>query len=1137
MVMKINSEIRKVEYVGVGQRSYDFDHLWQFSLGDAPGFFETAFDDSSWQDIDLPHDYSISRPYCEAGEAQSAYKLGGVGLYRKKFIVGEAKRYILYFDGIYCDSDFYINGKYLGSHHHGYTPIAFDISSYLYIDKPNTLAIRVDNPVPTSRWYSGSGIYRSAKLIITEDLAFDLYGLRIDTSNLEDRDSEVSIKISSKIINKSPIRREFTISHDLYFEDKLIKSYESDKLIIDNNITKKFIREFKISYPKLWDVDNPNLYRLVSSIKEKDKVLDTIQTPYGFRYYKFDKDTGFSLNGENMKLKAVCLHHDNGALGARDFYRASERKLNILKDMGTNAIRVTHNPASRKFIDLTNRLGFLLIEEIFDGWILDKNNDYNDYSRFFDKKIGQSQLMFSSEDMTWAQYDLRETLKRDYNDPSIIAYSLGNEILCGTNQAKRSIYPNILEDLLTFSKQIDKNRILTLGDNSLRDGYDPIFVKMEDYLTKEGAIVGLNYCNGAKYDKIHKDHPDWILWQSESVSSVNSRATYDRIDGDLSEDMRLTSFDKSTVGWGDYASEAWYDVIKRDFVAGEAVWTGFDYLGEPTPYNGITRGYFYGSPAPRSSFFGIIDLAGFAKDSYYFYRSQWNDKDITTHILPSYNKEDMEKIGGDIPITVYTNAHQVELIFIDEKGKEKSLGKQSLEEIKTKAGHTYRKVCGKKGYESLFMTWEIPFKEGSIKAISYDNDGHVIKNTIGRNFITSIKDAPRLSLSPYYENMGDGYDNINFISIDIVDTRGDILDSRDDEIHIEVSPNAEILALDNGLQSDFSDFLTDHKKAYGGRLLLVVRALKSGPIEITAKNKDLGETRINLENSFKRKIGTYDKVEGPSLLKNKILNNLKDRSYRLEALNLTKNIYPYEDLILPKQTSLIDNKCQILPTGSKVFYDNFSIDELWEKGELNIRAHVEDFNLKLPLTLKLKVIEETYKKGAYIEDFALGKRLEEGEIVYYFDTQQLIGDIEILSQDQAYRFFISEDDSSYREIFYKNKMTLEEKTIYEFNQFKATFIKIVGDMSKIDNLKIRSIKLTSTVSETTDLSSIRINGKELRKDLLEEDFIEIKEVINDYQIEEKDGAIATSIRSEKDLYIFIISENMKNIRKITIKGR
>ena len=1086
-----------IEKIDTKNRLYKLDKNWRFCLGNNPGFHKAFFDDSSWDIINIPHDYSIDREYSKAGEAQSAYKLGGVGLYRKSFFIEKPKRAILSFDGIYCDSEIYLNGKKLADHHHGYAPFKIDISDYLYFDRENILAVKTDNPVPTSRWYTGSGIFRDVELILTNDTFFE--NIKISDFGLEKRENDISLKIKANISNKSQREEKVNVIYNIYYKDKLVKNYKKRNLILNPVENTEIISKFPIKYPILWHPDRPNLYKIESIIEKNNQILDKITTDYGFRYLEASCNTGLKLNNKPIKLKAVCLHHDQGSLGARDYYRSILRQVLIMKDMGANAIRVTHNPASKNLIDIANKYGILLIEEIFDGWIMDKNNNYNDYSKFFDQNIGKSKLSNSKEEMTWAEYDLKETLKRDYNAPSIIAYSLGNELMCGTNQAKRKKYPILAKNLIKRAKEIDEERFLTIGDNSLRDGYDPILVKIDDEIMKNKGFVGLNYCNGEKYDRIHKDNPSWILWQSESASSVNSRACYDRLYDDLRDDFRLTSFDKSKVAWGDYASRAWYDVIKRDFIFGEAVWTGFDYLGEPTPYNSIERGFPYGADAPRSSYFGIVDTAGFPKDSYYFYRSQWNYTDTTTHLLPSWNDKELGRLAKNVPLTVYTNAWAVELIFTNPEGKKKSLGKKYMEEIKTPVGFSYKKVQGKEGQESLYMTRNIPYKKGTIEALSYDKNGKIIEDTIGRREITTPAKETFIRLNSFYKDFGNENDNINYITINLVDENGQIKTDANDEIFVEVSENAELLALDSGLQTDHSPFKVNSKKAYGGRLLAIIEAKDSGPIKIEASGENIKEEEIIIENhgtfpkasslNYEKYLLSFDSKTYPKKLildskKWDLLDVNKDEDFAtyqtfIKSIpvtcymkNLAKNakimdfemgIFEEEIPILPKSLPLIDNNENIYYHGKEISYDNFNEDNFKKNNYSIIKTSLDLEGNKYHGQIKITKLVEKYRKDAYIEDFSLRSFKSENKAEFVFDTQQIFGEIEILSKNPPAEltFLIgeNEDEASFVSIIPRKITKENNKITFDFGKFTATFIKITGNLKNIDKIRLRSIKI------------------------------------------------------------------------------
>lgn len=540
-------------------------------------------------------------------------------------------------------------------------------------------------------------------------------------------------------------------------------------------------------------------------------------------------------------------------------------------------------------------------------------------------------------------------------------------------------------------------------------------------------------------------------------------------------------------------------MIKRDFILGEAVWTGFDYLGEPTPYNSIERGFPYGPNAPRSSFFGIVDTAGFPKDSYYFYRSQWNNKDTTTHLLPSWNNKELGKLAENVPITVYTNAWSVELVFTDSKGNKKSLGKKYMEEIKTPAGFTYKKLTEKKGHESLYMTWEMPYEKGTIEALSYDENGKIIENTKGRRKISTPGKDTFLKLKAFYKDFGNENEKINYITIDLVDENGQIKTDANDEIFVEVSQNARILALDSGLQTDHSPFLAESKKAYGGRLLAIVESLGPGLIKVRAKGKNIGEKEISIENhcSFKKSLSlAYEKyilsLDKKTYPQDLIIDNLKwtllsiDKnqdfatyqttmdgvSVNLYMKNIAKSaklidfemgIFEKEEPILPKSLPLIDNEGNIYYHGKEISYGDFDEKDFNENNFSIVKTSLDLGGNKYQGQIKINKLVEKYRKDAYIEDFALKSSQNDYEANFAFDTQQVFGELEIISEKRpdSLKFFISEieDENSFKTLVPIKIKKEKGKIIYDFDKFSATFIRIEGDLKDIDKIRLRSVKI------------------------------------------------------------------------------
>ncbi len=825
------------------QRTESFVNNWKFYLGEATGAEKTTYNDASWRQLDLPHDYSIEQEFSQALEAESGYLPGGVGWYRKNFTIDSSqrgKRIRVDFDGVYMDATVWVNGERLATHPYGYSPFSVDITDQVNFGEDNLIAVKVNHQTPSSRWYSGSGIYRDVNLTITDPVHVDLGGTQITTPNLETQaKGNVDMTIATTVVNDGTAAANVSVTHTLYEKGKDVAkgTVTVDSVSIDANGTKKVDAVLKTTEaPNLWDTEHPNLYTVRTEIKQGDKVLDSYDTTYGFRYFKFDTKTGFSLNGENMKLKGVCMHHDQGALGAVNNRRAVERQVEILMDMGCNSIRVTHNPASQNLIDICNEKGILVVEEIFDGWMYPKNSNRNDFARFFNQTMdANSKLCHAAANKTWAQYSLQETLLRDRNAPSVIMWSLGNEIQEGTNIPGG--YSAKVPELIKWAQDIDTSNPLTVGSNSVKGG-DAEQIAVANKITKAGGVSGTNYSKGPSYDELHRLHSDWKLYGSETASSVNSRGIYNRrTDNDRTTDKQLTSYDGSTVSWGALANDAWRDVIQRDFVAGEYVWTGFDYIGEPTHWNGTTGGAQGAWPSPKNSYFGIIDTAGFPKDSYYLYRSQWNTEDETLHIMPAWNREVV--IGGgnsDVPVVVYaSNADTVKLTLIPSDGSEQKTFTQEFDTIKSNSGkgmYTYKAAKGNNG--KLYAEFQVPFKEGTLRAEAFKKGETTPFKTAE---IKTAGAAAKLSVTEDTKDRtvyADGKDLI-YVTVDVVDANGNLVPNASNRVHIKVDGPGKLVGVDNGNSPDHDPYKGKSRQAFGGKMLAIVQTTKTaGEITITA---------------------------------------------------------------------------------------------------------------------------------------------------------------------------------------------------------------------------------------------------------------------------------------------------------------
>jgi beta-galactosidase len=852
-----------------------FNENWKFRYGEQSNAELNSYDDTNWDNVQLPHDYSLDLPYSQAGEAESGYKLGGIGWYRKSFTLDEIdkdKRVIVEFGGVYMNASVYINGHKLGDHPNGYTPFAYDLTDHLNFNGENVIAVRVNHKFPSSRWYSGSGIYRDVHLTITDDVHVDHYGVQVLTPNLEDQiGEEVDVEVNADIKNESSDKVNASVKQSIRKKgsEDIIVSGQSDALEINADDSVSTSVSLTINDPALWSLSNPQLYEIVTEVIKDDKVVDEYVTDYGFRTFEFKPDTGFYLNGEPVKIQGVSMHSDQGALGAEAHDRAMERQVEILADMGVNAIRVTHNPAADELIEIANREGMLIIDEAFDTWIASKNGNHHDYASWFEKPIGDNNpLLGATADMTWAEFDIKTMVRRGINAPSIISWSTGNEVMEG-NSGPYNEYPDILEQLITWVKEVDQTRPATIGDNKFKANWNES-TRFGNSLTEHGGIVGFNYADGSHFDQFHENHPEWKMYGAETASSINSRGVYKP----SNYDRHLTSYDESHVGWGKRSADSWYEIITRDFMAGEFVWTGFDYLGEPTPWNNVGPGATGAWPSPKSSYFGIVDTAGLPKDRYYFYQSQWNDEADTLHILPAW-KEDMIEIDdqGNVRVDVYSDARSVELFFKDADGEEKSLGKKTFTEHTTEAGHSYQINEGPdkkdEDFRNLYFTWDVPYEDGTVYAKAYDEDDKVITDTEGRDSVTTFGEASDLKLKADRESIvADGRD-LSYITIEAVDENGDTVEDAANLIHAEVSGNGELMALDNGDQVDHEPYDSGKRSLFNGKLVAIVKSTTDeGTMTLHVKADGIEDQSITIETTPDPEKPEEKYIEGYTMSKN-----------------------------------------------------------------------------------------------------------------------------------------------------------------------------------------------------------------------------------------------------------------------------
>ena len=589
-------------YDGARPTTVSFDAAWKFHLGDVTGAQATTFDDSSWTALDVPHDWSISLPFDQNSPAGAGggYLDGGVGWYRKTFTLpppSPGQRVIVQFDGAYMDSTVYMNGTQVCARPYGFISYECDFTSSAKFGGSNVLAVRLNNQQPSSRWYSGSGIFRHTWLKTVNPVRVAYTGTQVSTPQVSATSATVNVSVTLQ--NDGATAQSVSVASSVLDTTGAQVAQGSAPATTVDAATKHpgtatVTQTMTVPNPKLWSLASPALYSMVTTVTVGGAVVDTYTTSFGIRTFAFDANNGFTLNGQSVKLNGTCNHHDLGALGAAVNYRAIEKRLQMLKDMGVNALRTSHNPPAPEFLDIADRLGFLVMDEAFDCWDQGKNS--YDYGRFFNQ---------------WGTTDIGAMVMRDRNHPSIIIWSIGNEIPDNNNAT-------VAQSLISAVKAKDITRVI--GQAFAEASPGAAVAPLED-------VVGLNYAPYV-YDSLHSSNPTWKFFASESSSAVRSRGIYEMpVTSNIltSSTNQCSSYDNSVVSWGTSAEGSWQGVNTSTFIAGEFIWTGFDYIGEPTPY---------GWPS-KSSYFGAIDTAGFPKDIYYFYQSRWNrDGPTMVHIAP-----------------------------------------------------------------------------------------------------------------------------------------------------------------------------------------------------------------------------------------------------------------------------------------------------------------------------------------------------------------------------------------------------------------------------------------------------------------------------------------------------------------------
>jgi beta-galactosidase len=775
--------------------SKDFNADWRFFLGDDSTLRYSIKDSSELEKVQLPHDWSILGDFSEkhATTSQQGALPAGMGWYVKSFNIpaSEKNRKIyIEFDGIYRNATVYLNGKKIGFWPYGYTSYRYDLSDHINFGKQNYIAVKVDNSQqPSSRWYTGSGIYRNVRLVTTNPIAVAHWGTLVSTPKVDAKSATVKLEVTVK--NSNSVNGKVKVVSEILDASARSVAQTTNYLKLNDSL-KTTTQSFQVKNPKLWSPDQPYLYQVKTKIFVNNTQTDEYITPLGIRTFHFDAEKGFFFNGKAMKISGVCMHHDLGAIGAVVNESAIRRQLKMLKEMGTNAIRVSHNPPSPEFLKLCDEMGFLVMNESFDMWRKKKNKfDYH--------------LEFGE----WHERDIKAMVLRDRNHPSIFIWSVGNEI----REQFDASGTEIIKELVAIVKKYDSTRPVTTAMTEMEPD--------KNFIAKANAIdvLGFNYKHKL-YPTLPDSFPGKSFLATETASALATRGVYvqpqdtvqlwpanskNKYMENLNGDWSVTAYDNVAAYWGTSHEESWLAVKNKPYMAGIFVWSGFDYLGEPHPFN---------YPA-RSSYYGIIDLAGFPKDVYYMYQSEWTNKPVL-HLLPHWNWKEGQKVEV---WAYYNQADEVEL-FVNGV----SQGVRSKTE------------------NEAHVSWPVIYKAGNIKAVSRKNGKVVLTQEI-----KTAKAPQQITLNADTKNIKADGEEISFITVSVVDEDGIPVPDAMNNISFELDGDAEIAGVDNGYQANLQSFQAHRINLYNGKALVMIKGSEAGKVTLKASSPGLSDASITLD--------------------------------------------------------------------------------------------------------------------------------------------------------------------------------------------------------------------------------------------------------------------------------------------------
>lgn len=809
----------------------NFDYNWLFGryglqadgskIEEPAAVQDVSFNDSCWKQLDLPHDWAVEGPFrtdLEGFTGKLPWR--GIGWYRKHFKVDKTdigKRFYLDFDGAMAHAEVWLNGKKVGGHPYGYTSFRVDLTPQLSFEGENVVAVRLNTENIGSRWYPGAGIYRHVRLVKTSPVHVDHWGVFVTTPSISDVEAEALVHVQVRNHLSVPVKGHYSVSvYELYADNQTGRKVASSshvRLDLPANATAQDSVSLRILSPKRWSLEATNRYLARVKVYDGKYLVDTYEVPFGFRTIQFTHDNGFLLNGKRVQIQGTCNHHDLGALGTAINMVALERQLKILKSFGCNALRTSHNIPAPELLELADKMGFLVMDEAFDCWREGKQS--GDYGSLFDE---------------WHEKDLKALVCRDRNHPSVILWSTGNEV-------SEQYHPElgIARHLTEVVHRYDKTRPVTFGasypSKSAMNGTE-----------LQVDVHGMNYAAGVYggpdfYGEfLNKEgHEHLSGFSSESSSTMSSRGEY------FPRKFHVSSYDLNEPGWGGLPDQEFAALDRYPAICGEFVWTGFDYLGEPTPFNSDKtvllnhaaavskeelkkqeeelKKIEQNRPTSRSSYFGIVDLAGFPKDRYYLYQSRWRPDYPMVHILPHWNWED--KNGKNVPVFVYSSGDEVELFLND-----RSLGKKS-----------------KQPYEYRFRWDSVCYESGELKAIAY-KDG---KKWAEKHIRTTGK-PERLKLTPDKKVLKSDGEDLIFVRVSVLDAEGNEVPTAEPLITSSVSGPGMIAATDNGDPTCLIPFHEPKRPAFNGLYLAIVKARRGseGTLHLCVEADGLGKEEIDI---------------------------------------------------------------------------------------------------------------------------------------------------------------------------------------------------------------------------------------------------------------------------------------------------